>query len=96
MSFSEYLFHSRFGGKYFLLLKSTFRELEIGYPDDPYLEEFAYQIAQRYFYHIVVYKQDHYGDEFKKWLEKTIELPQGEDTFYSHLAKLRLKLFEKD
>ena len=91
-----YGLHSRTRGKYFPLVESTFTELEVGYPEDPYLEAFAYHIAQQYLYHIIVYKHNHYRDECKQWLDKTIELAEGKDTFYSHLAKLRLQLFKED
>ena len=33
---------------YFSLIATTFLELETGFPDDEYLEAFAFQIAQRY------------------------------------------------
>ena len=85
---------SRIKGKYFILIESTFQELEIGFPDDEYLEAFAYQIAQRYLYHVLVYKKDNYKDNCEQWLHKTISLADGQDTFYSHLAKLRLRLVE--
>jgi hypothetical protein len=78
--------------KYFPLIESTFLELEIGFPDDEYLEAFAFQIAQRYLYHVLVYRRQDYKDNCKQWLEKTIELAKGKDTFYSHLSKLRLRL----
>ena len=87
---------SRIKGKYFPIIESTFRELEIGYPDDEYLEAFAYQIAQRYLYHVLVYKKDSYKDNCEQWLHKTIKLADGKDTFYSHLAKLRLRLVETE
>ena len=80
--------------KYFPLIESTFLELEIGYPDDEYLEAFAFQIAQQYLFHILVYRHESYKDDCKQWLEKTIELAEGKDTFYSHLAKLRLRLVQ--
>lgn len=91
-----YGLHSRVRGRYFPLVESTFLELEVGYPDDPYLEALSYQIAQQYLFHILVYGSKHYNDECKRWLEKTIELARGEDTFYSHLAKLRLSLVETE
>ena len=83
--------------KYFPLIETTFLELEVGYPDDEYLEAFAFQIAQQYFYHLIVYQKNmknNYKDDCIKWLEKTIALAEGKDTFYSHLAKLRLKMLQ--
>ena len=90
----RYGLHSRTRGRYFPLVESTFHELEVGFPDDPFLEALAYQIAQQYLFHVLVYRSEHYKDECKKWLEKTIELAKGKDTFYSHLAKLRLELVQ--
>ena len=87
---------SRIKGRYFPIIESTFQELEIGFPDDEYLEALAYQIAQRYLYHVLVYKKDNYKDNCEQWLQKTIELAHGQDTFYSHLAKLRLRLVETE
>ena len=85
------LHHRGNANKYFPLIESTFLELEIGFPDDEYLEAFAYQIAQRYLYHILVYRRQDYKDNCKQWLEKTIELAKGKDTFYSHLSQLGLR-----
>lgn len=84
---------SRLHNGYFALVESTFLELEIGYPDDEYLEALAFQIAQQYLYHI--HRRIGYKDDCKRWLEKTIKLAKGADTFYSHLARLRLTLIEK-
>ena len=78
----------------FMLVESTFLELEVGYPDDEYLEALAFQIAQRYFYFYVVYSSQNYREGSKKWHEKTIELANGKDTFYSHLSKMRLDWVE--
>ena len=80
----------------FLLIESTFLKLETGYPNDPYLEALAFQIAQRYLYHFVVFRRPDHRDGCKKWLNKTIELARGKDTFYSHIAKLRLPLVETE
>ena len=80
--------------KYFPVIEATFLELETGYPDDEYLEAFAFQIAQRYLFHVLVYRNQDYKDDCKKWLEKTIALAEGKDTFYSHLSKLRLQLVQ--
>ena len=77
---------------YFSLIETTFLELETGVPDDEYLEAFAFQIAQRYLYYILVFDYLNYKDNCKQWLEKTIALAGGKDTFYSHLSKLRLQL----
>ena len=82
------------GTKYFPLVESTFHELETGYPDDEYLEALAFQIAQRYLVYVLGYGRKDYSDDCKRWLEKTIELTKGKDTFYSHLAKLRLPLIQ--
>lgn len=91
----EFGLHRRHGdGKYFPLVEATFLELETGYPDDEYLEALAFQIAQQYLYHVLVYRKQDYKDDCKKWLEKTISLAGGKDTFYSHLAKLRLRLVQ--
>ena len=81
-------------GKYFPLVEATFLELETDYPDDEYLEAFAFQIAQQYLVHVVAYRNEGYKDDCKKWLEKTIALAGGKDTFYSHLSKLRLRLVQ--
>ena len=89
------LHHHGKGKKYFPLIESTFLELEIGYPDDEYLEAFAFQIAQRYLVYVLGYGRKNYSDDCKRWLEKTIELAKGKDTFYSHLAKLRLRLVQE-
>ena len=85
--------HGKIDG-YFSLIGTTFLELETGFPDDEYLEAFAFQIAQRYLYYLLVFDYSQYKDDCKEWLEKTIELAKGEDTFYSHLAKLRLRLVQ--
>ena len=71
---------------YFSLVESTFLELEVGYPDDEYLEALAFQIAQQYLYHALANRRQEYKDDCKRWLEKTIKLAKGADTFYSHLA----------
>lgn len=86
--------YSRAHTGYYALVESTFLELEIGYPDDEYLEALAFQIAQRYLYHVLVNRKTVYKDNCKQWLEKTIKLAKGADTFYSHLARLRLTLVE--
>ena len=88
------LHNRRKGRKYFPLIEAAFLELEAGYPDDPYLEAFAFQIAQQYLFHVLIYSTEDYKDDCKKWLEKTIALAEGKDTFYSHLSKLRLRLFQ--
>ena len=90
----DYGLHSNPGAKYFPLVESTFLELETGYPDDPFLEALAYQIAQRYLFHVLLYRKAQYKDECKQWLDKTIELARGKDTFYSHLATMRLGLLK--
>ena len=89
-----YGLYSNPGARYFPLVETTFLELEIGYPDDPFLEALAYQIAQRYLFHVLIHRKPQYKDECKQWLEKTIELADGENTFYSHLAKMRLSLLK--
>ena len=86
--------HSRVHSGYFSLVESTFLELEVGYPDNEYLEALAFQIAQQYLYHALVNRRQEYKDDCKRWLEKTIKLAKGADTFYSHLARLRLTLVE--
>ena len=53
---------SRIKGRDFPIIESTFQELEIGFPEDEYLEAFAFQIAQRYLYHVLAYKKDNYKD----------------------------------
>jgi len=91
----EFGLHDRNKGrKYFPLVESTFLELETSYPDDEYLEALAFQIAQQYLFHVLVYRNEGYKDDCKKWLEKTIALAGGKDTFYSHLSKLRLRLVQ--
>ena len=82
------------GTKYFPLVEITFHELETGYPDDEYLEALAFQIAQRYLVYVLGYGRKVYSAACKRWLVKTIELAKGKDTFYSHLAKLRLPLVQ--
>jgi len=78
------------GNRYFPLLESTFFELETGFPDDEYLEAFAFQIAQRYFIFVLGYRKYEYTEDCLRWFEKTIELAKGKDTFYSHLARNRI------
>ena len=80
--------------KYFPLIESTFLELETGYPDDEFLEAFAYQIAQSYLYAIIMHNRKSLKVNCKEWLEKTIELANGKDTFYSHLSKQRIQTFK--
>ena len=82
------------GSKYFPIIESTFNKLEAGYPDDEYLEAFAFQIAQRYFIYVLGYRQYKYKENCLHWFEKTIELAKGKDTFYSHLARKRIKSVE--
>ena len=91
-----YGLHNYIKVKYFSLVESTFEELETGFPNDAYLEAFAFQIAQTYLIHISKYKYTRYIPNCKRWFEKTVELAEGKDTFYSHLAKLRLGLFQTD
>ena len=79
----------------FQLVESTFLELEVGYPNDEYLQALAFQIAQRYFYFYVVYKDQDRKVKCKEWFEKTIELAKGEDTFYSHISNMRLDWIQK-
>ena len=80
--------------KYFPIVENTFKKLEAGYPADDYLEAFAFQIAQRYFIYVLGYRQYKYQEVCIHWFEKTIELAKGKDTFYSHLAKRRIKSVE--
>ena len=79
---------------YFALAESTFLELEVGYPDNEYLDALAFQIAQQYLFHALVNRKAVYKEDCKRWFEKTIKLAKGADTFYSHLARLRLTLVE--
>ena len=88
------LHHHGKGKKYFPLVESAFLELEVGYPDDVYLQAFAFQIAQQYVHHVLVYKNRKYKNNCQQWLEKTIELAKGKDTFYSHLAKVHLRVIQ--
>ena len=83
------------GSKYFPLVENTFNKLEARHPDDAYLEAFAFQIAQRYFIYVLGYREFKYKEVCIQWFEKTIELAKGEDTFYSHLAKRRIKSVER-
>ena len=82
---------SRVHTGYFPLIESTFLELETGFPDDEYLEAFAFQIAQLYFIHVLGYRHYRYKESCITWFEKTIKLAKGADTFYSHLARKRIK-----
>lgn len=79
---------------YFPMVEETFTLMENIYPDDDYLEALAFQIAQRYLWHVLAYGRQNYKVDCKKWLNKTIELSKGKDTFYSHIAKLRLPLVQ--
>ena len=88
------LHNRRKGRKYFPLIEATFLKLETGFPEDPYLEAFAFQIAQQYLVHVLAYRNQDYKENCKKWLEKTIALAEGKDTFYSHLSQLRLRLVQ--
>ena len=90
------LYDRKKGAKYFPLIESSFLELETGYPDDLYLEAFAFQIAQRYLYHVFVYKKKSWRTNCIEWFEKTIELANGKDTFYSHLSKNALNLLNNE
>ena len=78
--------------EFFNMLEETFQKLENDFPNDPHLEAYAYQVAQAYFYHIIVFRRTRpvWKSNYHQWLRKTIELADGEDTFYSHLAKMRL------
>ena len=84
------LYNPTNGKRYFPLLESTFLELEIGFPDDEYLEAFAFQIAQKYFIFLLGHRKYEYKEDCIRWFEKTIEIAKGKDTFYSHLARKRI------
>ena len=75
---------------YFPMIEKTFTKLESDYPEDQYLQAFAYQIGQAYFYHLIAYRKKEYAEPCQKWMNKTIELANGKETFYSHLATHRL------
>ena len=90
-----YGLHDRVKGiKYFPIIENAFKKLEAGYPDDQYLEALAFQIAQQYFIYVLGYRQYKYKENCIHWFEKTIELAKGKDTFYSHLARRRIKSVE--
>ena len=76
--------------KLFRIIQETFQKLEMDYPDDQHLEAYAFQIAQAYFYQMIVYRKDYLKEKYEEWLRKTIELSNDKDTFYSHLAGIRL------
>lgn len=44
----------RSNDKYFPIVEKTFSELETSFPNDQYLEALAYQIAQRYLFHVIL------------------------------------------
>ena len=81
--------------QYFDRIEKTFNQLETSYPEDEQLEAYAYQIAQSHLYQIFVYRRQKSRQPSIKWLNKTIELSNGEDTFYSHLSKLTLEYLNK-
>ena len=63
-----YGLHDRsFGSKYFPIIESAFKKLESGYPDDEYLEAFAFQIAQRYFIYVLGYRQYKHKEDCIRW-----------------------------
>ena len=76
--------------QFFKTIEETFQKLETDYPDDSRLEAYAFQIAQAYFYQMIVYRKNSLKAKHEEWLRKTIELSNGKDTFYSHLARMRL------
>lgn len=76
---------------YFKMIEQTYNQLKSQYPDDKSISGFAYQIAQAYLYHIVLYGKREYKENLKAWLIETIKTSGGEDTFYSHIAKHRLE-----
>lgn len=76
---------------YFQKLIVTYAKFERDYPDDPYLQAFAFQIAQKYWYYLLTTNNSMYTPFAEKWMKKTIELSDGKDTFYSQIAKRRLR-----
>ncbi len=78
-------------GIYFPLLIATYAKFEKDYPDDPHLQAFAFQIAQKYWFYLLITRDSKYANPAQKWMDKTIELSEGKDTFYSQIAKKRLR-----
>ncbi len=76
---------------YFPMLEETYTKLETDFPDDTHLQAFAFQIAQRYWFYLLITSDKKYRVPFTKWMNKTIKLADGKDTFYSHIAKQRLR-----
>ena len=76
---------------YFPLLIVTYAKFERDYPDDHHLQAFAFQIAQKYWFYLFITRNSKYANPAEKWMDKTIELSEGKDTFYSQIAKQRLK-----
>ena len=78
-------------GIYFPLLIVTYAKLESDYPDDPHLQAFAFQVAQKYWFYLLITRNSKYAIPTEKWMNKTIELSDGKETFYSQIAKQRLR-----
>lgn len=75
---------------YFPLLENTYKMLETDFPENSELSPFAFQIAQKYLFYLYVYRDNKYLAPSKKWINKTLELAKGKDTFYSHIARHHL------
>lgn len=73
--------------KYMPILLKTFEEFEAAFPNSYYLQGFRYQIAQAYWG-----AKD--WTNARKWLNKIIEVGQGQSSFYTETAKARLNKLE--
>lgn len=73
--------------KYLPILLNTFDEFEKAFPNSSYLQGFRYQISQVYWG-----KKD--WENTRKWLNKIIEMGQGQSSFYTETAKARLNKVE--
>jgi tetratricopeptide (TPR) repeat protein len=73
--------------QYMPVLLKTFGEFEAAFPNSEYLQGFRYQIAQAYWG-----QKD--WENTRKWLNRIIEVGQGQSSFYTEAAKARLKKIE--
>ena len=72
---------------YLPILVQTFREYTKAFPESGSLQAFRYQIAQAY------WRQKQWKNT-RTWLNEIIEKADGQDSFYTDLAKRRLRKVE--
>lgn len=80
---------------YFPIIEEAYNTLESNYPDDPYLQAFAFQIGFQYYRFLSQYDRSRYKENGIRWFQKVIEFANGKETFYSTLANVHIHNLER-